>query len=59
MTGKIEMSDITMTEEQKLIAEIAARLLVANIARNGMGRDSAHAHNAVVFARQIVEMVKG
>lgn len=48
-----------MTEEQKLIAEIAARLLVANIARNGMGRDATHAHNAVVFARQIVEMVKG
>lgn len=47
-----------VTEEQKLIAEIAARLLVANIERNGMGRDSSRAHNAVVFARHIVEMVK-
>lgn len=47
-----------MTEEQKLIAEIAARLVVANIERNGMIRDSAYAHNAVVFARKIVEMVK-
>lgn len=49
---------VAVTEEQKLIAEIATRLLVASVEKSGLGRDDAYAHNAVVFARKIVEMVK-
>lgn len=47
-----------MTEEQKMIAEIATRLLVASVEKNGLGRDEAYARNAVMFARKIVSMVK-
>lgn len=47
-----------MTEEQKLVAEIATRLLVASVEKNGLGRDDAYAHNAVIFARKIVRMAQ-
>lgn len=47
-----------MTEEQRLIAEIATRLLVASVEKSGLGRDDTYAHNAVIFARKIVAMVK-
>ena len=47
-----------MTEDQKLIVEIATRLLVASVEKNGLGRDDAYAHNAVIFARKIVSLVK-
>lgn len=47
-----------MTEEQKMIADIATRLLAASVERNGLGRDMAYAYNAVAFARKIVEEVK-
>lgn len=47
-----------MTEEQKLIAEIATRLLVAHVEKSGLSRYDAYAHNAVVLARKIVNMVK-
>lgn len=47
-----------MTEDQKLIVEIAARLLVARVDKEGWSRDITNAHNAVVLARTIVEGAK-
>lgn len=44
-----------MSEDQKLVAEIAARLLLANIEKSGLGRDPALGERALAYARQIVK----
>jgi hypothetical protein len=43
-----------MSDEQKLIVEIAARFLVAEIEKHGLSRDGARASWALSHAREIV-----
>lgn len=43
-----------MSEEQKMIVEIAARFMEAKIAKEGFSRDLAHADNCVALASRIV-----
>lgn len=47
-----------MSDEQKLIAELAARFLLAGIEKNGLGSDPAYASRAISYAKQIVEGAK-
>lgn len=43
-----------MSEDQKLIAELAARFLVADIEKRGLSRDGAYASWALAHAKDIV-----
>ena len=43
-----------MNETEKLIAELAARFLVARIETGGATNDKAYAHQCVTLARAIV-----
>lgn len=44
-----------MTDAEKLIAELAARFLVAHIEKYGLTGDSAYANRALADARQILK----
>jgi len=48
-----------MSEEQKLMAEIATKLLVAEVEKRGLSRDGAYASWCVSHARSIVNGVQG
>ncbi|MBO6755501.1 MAG: hypothetical protein JJ902_04190 [Roseibium sp.] len=43
-----------MSEEQKLIAELAARFMVARIEQGGGTNDAAYANQCLMLARTIV-----
>ena len=43
-----------MSEEQKLIVDVAARLMVARFENGGMSRDDAYAHQCLALAEVIV-----
>ena len=43
-----------MSEDQKLIAKIAAELMTAHIEKNGLSRDSCYASWALSHAKDIV-----
>jgi hypothetical protein len=47
-----------MSEDQKLIAEIAARLMLACVERDGIGKDLAYANRCLDHAHCIVNGAK-
>lgn len=47
-----------MSDEEKLIAELAAQFLLASITKNGLGSDPVYGFRALKYAKQIVQGAK-
>jgi hypothetical protein len=47
-----------MSDEQKLVAEIATRLMLACVEKGGIGKDLAYANRCLSHAKRIVEGAK-